>query len=505
MKTYAYFIACLISIQGFAQNIEFENHRVNYKLSHEILRMDNEEDLGMVGIGADLFIFDKFPNLYVTLNSYSALTGERPGLISFGMGVGYLQSLFDTPLELDAGIFVGGGGGGGAPDGGGLITRGHVNLAYNFNQFSLFAGYSRMDFPTGSMGGNNLNFGLSIHSFFDTAKKSPETNSETVTESMNRSRFRVSLLGMRYMDFAKGPFPPGSHSKADNIQLVGVEVDKFLSRNFYAALKLNGAVTGGIDGYMNYLIGFGYEQPLGTDKLTLDAQILGGPSGGGGIDSGGGATLQAGIGLRAHLGNEFEIKASAGQSYAPGGTFSGTFLEFGLSKNFRFLYPKDKTANVYSLQKGDKLHGFGLELLNRTYFSPDKRDKNDRPYDKIFNLIGFQASKDLGKNFHALGSTYWAYQGSYGAYAEGWLGLRYAYPFANTWRAYAQFLGGAAGGGGIDLGSGLAFQYGLGIEKAISNHWGLSLSAGKMQGFKGNFNPAFIDFGVKYSFLQVSK
>lgn len=487
-----------------AQDVEFKKQKINYKLSYEMLQMKSEKDIGMIGIGADLFVFEKLPNLYITLNSYSAMTGQRPGLISFGMGVGYLQPFFDERISLDTGIFVGGGGGGGAPDGGGLITRGHLNLAYNFNQFSVFAGYSRLDFPTGDMGGNNLNFGITLHSIFDAANHSTVSSSEFI-EKLRTSRFRINLLGMRYMHFSEGPFGPDNNSKAENIQLVGVEIDKFLTDKFYAALKLNGAVTGGIDGYMNYLIGLGFEQPLGTKKLTLDAQLLGGPSGGGNIDSGGGATLQGGIGLRAHLGNEFELKANVGHSYAPGGNFSGTFLEFGLSKNFNFLSPQDDKKGIYKLKKEEKIHGFGLELMNRTYFSPRKFDKNNRKYDEFFNLIGFQASKDLGEHFRALGSTYWAYQGSYGAYAEGWLGLQYTYPFAKDWNANAQFLGGAAGGGGISLGSGLAFQYGLGISKEFNDNWGIFLSGGKMQGLKGNFKPYFIDLGLKYSFRQVAK
>lgn len=499
------FLCAFLSLQLSAQNVEFENHKVNYKLSYETLKMKSEKDIGMVGIGADLFIFDKAPNLYVTLNSYSALTGERPGLISFGMGIGYVQPLFNSPFSLDAGVFVGGGGGGGAPDGGGLITRGHLNLAYNFKSFSIFAGYSRLDFPTGDMGGNNLNFGITLNSFFDTARRLPESSDTFgLNDKMNQSRFRMTLMGTRYMRFDEGPFAPGSNKKAKDIQLVGVEIDKFLNENFYAALKLSGAITGGVDGYMSYLVGLGFEQTLWTKSLTLDAQLLGGPSGGGGIDSGGGATLQGSLGLRAYLGNGFELKASAGQSYAPAGNFSGTFLEFGLSKNFNFISPQNKDENPYSLKPGEKLHGFGLEAMNRTYFTPNGLDKNNNAYDEFFNLIGFRVSKDLNKSFRALGSTYWAYQGSYGAYAEGWLGLQYYYPFAEGWEAQAQLLGGAAGGGGIDLGSGLSFQYGLGLTREIDDHWKIELSGGKMQGFRGNFKPYFIDFGVKYTFLQVS-
>ncbi len=494
----------LLCLKLAAQNVEFKTHKLNYKLSYEMLKMKGEPDIGMAGIGTDLFIFEKLPNLYLTLNSYSAITGERPGLISFGAGLGYVQPLFDSPLAVDAGIFIGGGGGANAPDGGGLITREHLNLSYSFKNFSVFGGYSRLDFPTGNMGSNNINFGVSLSSFFDTAQQLTgnldvyELNSE-----IKKSRFRFNLLGTRYLHFSEGP--TFSAKKDKNIQLVGVEIDRFINDKFYAALKLNGAVTGGVDGYMSYLIGFGFEQSLWTGSLALDTQVLGGPSGGGGIASGGGGTLQGSLGLRAHLGNEYELKAALGQTIAPEGNFNGTFFELGLSKNFNFISPQKNQNTPYSLKLNEKLHGFGLEILNRTYFPPTGLDKNGDEYDKLFNLIGFQISKRLNKNFAALGSTYWAYQGSYGAYAEGWLGLRYIYPFNANWVVQAQFLGGAAGGGGIDLGSGLAFQYGAGLARAIDENWKISLNGGKIHGLHGNFKPYFIDLGVNYSFFQVTK
>jgi len=490
------------------QNTEFKVHKVDYKLSYEILGMKGEPDLGMAGIGADLFIFEKVPNLYLTLNSYSAVTGERPGLISFGAGLGYVQPLFNSPLAIDAGIFLGGGGGAGAPDGGGLITREHINLSYHLKNFSLFGGYSRLDFPTGDMGGNNFNFGVSLSSVFETAYPVSGNDGELITDAeLKKSRFRFTLLGSRYLHFFNGPFTSsfvtGSQNK--NIQLVGIGIDKFIDDKFYVALKLSGAVTGGIDGYMSYLIGLGFEQPLWTRKLTLDMQALGGPSGGGGIASGGGATLQGTLGLRAHLGNQYEFKAALGQTWAPEGNFNGTFLELGLSRNFNFISPERDLDKPYGLKPDEKLHGFGFGILNRTYFSPAGTDKSGNKYDELFNLIGFKVSKKLNKHFTALGSTYWAYQGSYGAYAEGWLGMQYNSPFAATWDVHTQFMGGAAGGGGIDLGSGLAFHYGLGLSKTIGNNWLLSLDAGKMQGIRGKFKPYYLDFGIGYRFFQVEK
>src|SRR5690554_3402749 len=420
---------------------------LRYRFSYELLKMSSEPDLGMLGMGVDFFIIDKLPNLYLTINSYSAIVGRRPGLITFGTGVGYLQPLFQSPFSLDAGLFVGGGGGGGAQDGGGLISQGHLNLSYKMKYLSVTGGYSRLDFPNGAMGSNNFNVGLTFSSNFRTARRSAHKSmtDDSVNQLDKRSTFRVQVTGQNYIIFAGNPtFQSKIQSKEGEISLIGIEMDHFFHKKWYAALKLHGAVAGGIDGYMSYLVGLGFEQELGTERLTFDTQLLAGPSGGGNVASGGGGIVQGSVGIRARLGNAFGIKAAIGQTITPGGQFNGTFLELGLSQNFQFLSTTgEHLKTAYRLKAGDRLVEFEFELVNRTYYSsPELVDKNGRPYDRAFNLLGFLISKKIHHNFDILGASNWAYQGSYGAYAEGLLGLGYQYEWTPSWKFRAQVLGG---------------------------------------------------------------
>lgn len=479
---------------------------LRYRFSYEQLKMSGEPDLGMLGMGADFFIIDKLPHLYLSINSYSAIVGQRPGLITFGAGMGYLQPLFQSPLSIDAGLFAGGGGGGGAPDGGGLITRGHINLSYKMKHVSLFGGYSRLDFPTGEMGSDNFNAGLTLSTQFRTARKTGDSSMADgeVAPLDKTSTFRAQVTGQNYINFAGSPTSgsKGTQPGGGDISLVGIELDHFFDNKWYAALKLHGAMAGGIDGYMSYLVGLGFEQKLGSDRLILDTQVLAGPSGGGGVATGGGGIVQATVGLRAPLWNTYGIKASIGQTFTPWGQFNGTFMELGLSQTFRFLSTTNKgKKNAYQLKESERLSEFGFELLNRTYYSsPDGVDKNGDPYESAFNLLGFQVSKNIHPHFDLLGATYWAYQGAYGAYAEGLLGLLYKYAWTTSWEFRAKVLGGAAGGGGIDLGSGLVYQYGAGLVYQMHPNWGLSIGAGQMRGVKGSFTPLFTDIGIIYRF-----
>ena len=495
---------------GSSDEIYFKKHPLRYRFSFEPLKMTGEPNLGMVGIGADWFLVPQLPNLYLTLNSYSAVTGNRPGLITFGTGVGYHQPLFNSRLALDAGVYIGGGGGGGAPDGGGLITRQHLSVWYHLNKVGLMAGYSRMDFPTGDMGSNQFHAGISLSSIFHTAHPRQIQNRSNSDEpisgepSTSTSLTRVSVMGLQYLNFQDGPTDLPRNSER-NIGLLGIGIDHFFHDDFYATLKLHGAVTGGVDGYMSYLIGIGYEKPLGRGSWSLDGQLLAGPSGGGQATTGGGGIVQGNVGVRKALGSAYSLKAALGQSVAPEGGFTGTFAEVSLSRSLTFRYPTGETIH-YTLQNDDQSHHFSVEILNRTYRSPDALDKSGLPYDEYFNLLGFQIGKKLNKHLSAIGSTYWAYQGSYGAYAEGLVGLRYEYPISpQGWDLRFQGLVGAAGGGGIDLGSGLVFQYSAGISKTLSDTWALSLDGGQMQGLRGNFKPLFLDLGVAYRFSQIEK
>ncbi|HLW49489.1 MAG TPA: hypothetical protein VKZ78_00835 [Sphingobacteriaceae bacterium] len=102
-------IVILASQDVSAQSVTFKQRPLRFRASYETLKMKNEPNLGMLGLGADFFIVDKLPNFYLSLNSYSAIVGERPGLITFGTGAGYIKPLFNSPLLFDVGLYLGGG------------------------------------------------------------------------------------------------------------------------------------------------------------------------------------------------------------------------------------------------------------------------------------------------------------------------------------------------------------------------------------------------------------
>ena len=489
-----------------AQEYSVEVFPNRYRFSWETVAMETEEDLGFVGIGFDLFhLVNKSSKVYVGINSYSAMSGIRPGLITLGMSAGWSPQIFKNGFFLDLGAFVGGGGGGGADDGGGLILRPHLVLEKRIQNVGFRVGVSRIDFPTGNISGNQVNFGLTLNgeNYF---KVSNNSYSKFSSEKLATNKLRVAIVGTQYFNLKEGSVP--SKPEVENVGLVGMQIERSFSDYAYGILKANGAYSGGTDGYMSIFMGAGGKLPIVRNRLNIEGRFLFGPTGGGGIESGGGATAQAELGLSVLFGNGYDLKVMTGKTFSPWGTFSTNHVEIGIGKSFDRLYPSNisKETKEFNVESSDyNVNHMAFAVYNRTYFSPDAVDKAGVPYLSSFNLLGFEIQKFIGKRFSINGGTVWAYQGDYGAYAEGLLGATYYQPVFNDWNITFKGMFGAAGGGNIDLGGGLLFEYTIGLERILNEKWDIFVNLGKVQPFEGNFTPVSLDFGLKFHINQLIK
>ena len=57
------------------------------------------------------------------------------------MNAGIQKLPYSNDFYIDTGFHFGGGGGAGAPDGGGAFILPHLDLGYNFKNFSINTGY----------------------------------------------------------------------------------------------------------------------------------------------------------------------------------------------------------------------------------------------------------------------------------------------------------------------------------------------------------------------------
>lgn len=503
-----FFWIALFSLQiGFSQNFLVEKLPSRVRISGESIHMDTETNIGFLGHGYEMFgLFKKHPNLYFGVNSYAAITGIRSGFIVFGVTGGVQKYFYKDWLSYDTGLFLGGGGGSGAPDGGGLMIRPHFDLQADITKkFSLRAGFTGVVFPSGEINSWHFNIGAVINN--NTYIANAINKSTTALTGANFTGVTISALSTNLLNYSKGPLKSNSavNKDASTISLLGalIQTDHKES-NFYGALKLAGAFGGGVDGFMMLLTGIGYQLPV-TNWLYLDAKGLIGGAGGGAVDFGGGLATQIEAGLGFKI-SDYILNINAGNTYAPNGNFQSNHVDIAFGKKFSLYSNSDMEGIEVVDGKNVRKEDFTFSVFNRAYMSDsNKLDKMGREYDPVFNLIGFELGKKINTKLEVLAATVWAYQGHYGAYAEGWLGLQYYFPMSDTFSLSAKGMIGAGGGGDIDLGSGLAYQYTAGLEKRLNKRWSFVTNIGQIRGVDGNFTPFLLDVGVKINISQLVK
>jgi hypothetical protein len=125
-----------------------------------------ELNMGFTGIHYNLILNDWS---YAGLGIYGAVSGTRGGFFTLGVNAG-IKKYFGKDFYVDTGFHFGGGGGAAAPDGGGAFILPHFNLGYNFNKFSVNAGWSYVNFFDGGLiKGHQVNLGLEIPLDYDYA------------------------------------------------------------------------------------------------------------------------------------------------------------------------------------------------------------------------------------------------------------------------------------------------------------------------------------------------
>ncbi|NIJ44332.1 hypothetical protein FHR24_000771 [Wenyingzhuangia heitensis] len=491
----------------FSQNnylVEKLNSRIRF--SGDIVKMNDEPNIGFIGHGYEVFgLLPQKENVYFGVNSYSALTGIRSGFIVFGVSGGVQKNLFSDWLDYDLGLFLGGGGGSGAPDGGGLMVRPHLDLQAKISdKLSLRAGVSAVKFPSGEINSFHINVGAVIHTHTyvtHNTSSSYKENSNSIFKDID-----ISMLSMNLFNYSKGPLKTDFEvdKSAPVISLLGVMLKSHQENNLYGIVKVGGAFIGEVDGFMMLLSGIGYELPV-NKWLMLDAKALVGGAGGGAVQFGGGLATQIEAGIGVNI-SDYLFQVNLGNTYAPNGNFQSNHLDVSVGKKFG-LYSNSSNDKITVVNKNDvEKEDFSFSTFNRVYVSSGEIDKIGREYDRVFNLIGFEVEKNINKNFSLIAATVWAYQGNYGAYAEGWLGLQYYYSLAKNWKITTKTLLGAGGGGNINLGSGMAYQYALGVQKKINTRWSFIANLGQIRPVsKGNFTPVLVDLGLKINISQLVK
>lgn len=466
------------------------------------------KEMGLGGLHFDIHPFEGFRPLYGGVGIFGTLTGDEGGFFALGYTLGIEVPLpFDA--AMDAGFFAGGGGGSSSTfPGSGAMLRSHLVLEKRFGALGLNAGVARTSFPDSNNpsyeNDTHLTAGLTLeHDLWKDSE--PSGNSRVESFSGKNKTFRITPAAL-YYDVGSEPMRWTDRFKNAKVRqgdfpLLGLQVERGLPYGFTGILEAYGAGENAV-GYATVLAGVGYELPLAS-LLSWEVKGLAGMGGDGSIDVGGGLILQPMTGFRLKLTDDLSVRAMAGRTLAPDGNFAATSYELGLSWQAGRPEPGGSTAQF----PAGKFRSvpWSFTAANKTYLPRGEgRKTSGEAYDSPLDLVGLELAAPVNSWLSFVGSTWWAWGGNIGSYAEGLFGVRLTAGAEEGWAVLPTLTYeiGVAGGGHADLGDGLIHQGLIGAE--IPTPWGfsLALAGGRMETPSASFKNDLISLGLKWN--QVS-
>lgn len=458
---------------------------------------DDETNLGLAGLHYNLLLNDW---AYAGVGMYGAVSGIRGGFFTLGFNAG-IRKRISKNLLFDTGIHFGGGGGSGAPDGGGAYILPHLNLGYQFKKFSLEGGYSYINFfDKGNIEGHQFNIALQIpFSYNYTSFKNLEQIIH-IDESLAGSQWyqkskKLSALvhfnNLKLIGDTKDD--EGILITDKTIRTVGAELNYYFNKNTFVFLKADGAYAGIESGYMDLILGLGYNLYFNKDRTSLTGKFGIGAAGGGGVDIQGGFIINPDISLEQRLYKNLSLFINGGLLMNPNANFIAATYGLGFKYNINKNGLLSSDGNLLTI---GKFKGIEIVIGQEVYSNVANRIVD--PYN-MYQLF-LQFNYYLNKNLYASGQTAFANFGYAGAYAEGLVGIGISTSsgFSNKFQLFGQVLTGAAGGGFIETGQGLIVKPSVGTSFFFSDKLGIRASIGQVIALDGELNSTFINFGLSY-------
>lgn len=454
---------------------------------YERLELPDGERMGLVGLGLRHAFSDVFS---MGIGSWMAVDGDRGGFISLGFD-GALRYGVTDRVAVETGLFVGAGGGRGGYtlSGGGLMLRTHGALLYDVGAAGrVGAGVSYVNFPSGGAIESvqpflvySLPFESSVRNSWDRAgaygcERSPHSLAVVVRDIHVPSSAETDSGG-----------------RQEDVTLLGVEWRTYFGESWYAKFETEGAAGGNSTGYMQILVGGGVRVPL-AERLYLTADAAVGGAGGGNVYTGGGVVVDGSGGLEYFLTSRLFAGVAGGYLAALDGSFEGGSL--GLKLGYQ-----SAGRGVAGDEAGWMPTCFRVRGVHQSYVKAADGWRSHHADQEVHNL-GVQFDAFLTDEWYLTGQGIAAYDGNAGAYMIGLVGSGVRWPVAGDLFVDAEGLLGAAGGGGLAMGSGLVGQGSIGIGYELSPSLEVLGSVGRLEAFDGEFKANVIGVSVGYLFTS---
>jgi hypothetical protein len=474
--------------------------RYEAQTSYESWSLPQGESMGMQRFG----LKQSFgPYLNAGVDAFTAVQGERGGFITLGISGGVTYPITrNLSLESDLHIGAGGGRGGYELAGGGLLLRESMGLRYQLPVGSVSVGMSRVDFPNNGVIKNNqmyLGYNLAFNALMEPGY---ETRGKEYVSGLNINIYepRMHEFSIHYRDLSVSQ---GTKTDSGGVQegfgLMGAQWRTYLNQNWFTQIESAGAMQGNSRGYMHILAGGGYQLPL-TDNLYLNTALAVGGGGGGSVDTGGGLLWDASLSLQYFLTKRWFVDLSASRLWAASTPFESNTYGLKLGYQFGSFAKADSTTGIFN-QNFDS-HPLRVRMVNQTYTKASENWRN-RPDQNVSNL-GVQLDYFVEPHLYLTGQGLGAHTGDAGAYMTGLIGAGIRQDITKKTFLELEGLVGAAGGGGLNTGSGMVYQGNLNLGYQLNKSLSLIGSYGQMKAANGDFHAHVYGLSLAYQFNALS-
>lgn len=472
------------------------HQKIELQTSYENWDLPRGERMGMQRFGLKQYFG---PYLNGGIDAFTAVQGERGGFITLGITGGLVYPITSS-LSVESDIHVGAGGGRGGYElaGGGLLLRESLGLRYQLPVGHVSLGMSRVDFPNnGVIKSNQIYLGYSLP-FNALIEPGFEPRSKEHISGLNINLYepRVHEFSVHYRRLKVAPnVLTDIGAKQKNFGVMGATWRTYLSPQWYAQIESAGAMQGNSRGYMHILAGGGY-QLAATENLFINTGLSIGGGGGGAVNTGGGLLWDAHVGAQYFLNKRWFTEVNISQLWAASTPFKSTTMGINLGYQFGSFSKSDQSTGLFN-QSFDS-HPLRVRLVNQTYTQASKNWRN-RPHQNVSNL-GAQVDYFLEPYLYLTGQGLGAHTGDAGAYMTGLIGTGIHQKISKKSFVELEGLAGAAGGGGLNTGSGMVYQGNINLGYELNKHLALIGSYGKMKAVNGAFHAHVYGISLAYQF-----
>ncbi len=466
--------------------------------SYEELSLPADEGMGLLGGN---YLFSIYDNWYTGLGVYGAVEGKRGGFFTGGLALGWRHSFYQR-FFVDLNGFVGGGGGGAAPQGGGLMLRTSIELGVDYRQSSFGLGYSSVEFPNGNISSQqfSLNYRYSFSVFhFSGWPQDKAQNMQWLKKLMRQSRLSDSQFSLQFTRYFPRDSVAVSGRQFDSqLDILGVRWRNHLKHNYWLEFETGGAMLGNIDGFAQVFSGLSYDYTI-TSRVYGSSGLLVGAAGGGDVNTNGGVVYRAFGGVGYRFNTKWSIKSELAWTAALEGNFKAVTALLNIVYHYQQFKPYnrklvDKSREVTSQVSWRRYRiRPGLQRYSH-YRGTGRKSPTQKNID--VNLINLKLDSFITSKFYVTGQAIGAFSGKAGGYAVGLVGPGYQISRYLS----AELLIGAAGGGGLAVGSGQIAQPMVNIHLPLNECWALEASLGYIRAVNGDLSAIASNVALSYRF-----